>query len=1339
MSTIRAALLESYDKVVEVCRADDHWAFTGEQHQQRLALRVWRTEDDPSGRIPTFLDGAGRARHPMLATTVGARYFRSVSLLVVEQAYAAEDAMWPAIANNLPDPSDRLDAACGIAEALAYAHEHGWTHGALSPWSISVGTAVRLYDLGIGRLLGRVAQADQDIVDFFALIDALSPRDAPETPLRRWLDSSDAHRLQQERPSMRAVEVALAKVDEPTRRRGRRAAEVTELEAGTWIDHFQIQRHLGRGGLADVYLARDTVLGRLVALKLLRHDAVSEPETSDLLEEARSTAVFSHPNIVVLYGVGRHRRQVYLALEYLPGETLSEALKAGLTTHEAIRIGLAIARALSEAHRQGILHCDLKPANVLVPEDGRPRVVDFGLARAFSTVNVAPGRSWSGTPAYMAPEQWRGLELSGAVDVWALGLILYEMLEGDLPRRKREGPPLPPGLEEGELPPPSTSVGPLGFLVASCLRGTPQERPTADEIAHTLERLYAVSVPAEDLEIPPFRGLEAFDQRHARFFVGREEESDRFLRLLRTQAAITVVGASGTGKSSFVQAAVLPRLAHTGRWQFLRIRPGARPMRALAAQLMGEASRSSRDTESVDSFAARLTERPALLNLKLHDRAEEGDTNILVFVDQAEELITNVEDLDQAAAFLKALGGAFDGPDDSIRVVMTLRDDFLGRLAALPGAATLVQELVVLVSPSTDMLVRCVTAPLAAIGYQLSPRDLAQRMVDEVKDAASPLPLLQFTCAELWKERNEATRTISEEAYAALGGVQGALARRADQLMASMNPSQFEAAKTILLRLVGPEGTRLIRTSDALVTDLPGGSDALEKLVEGRLVTAQLRPGRDEGGATYELVHEALIRSWTQLARWTDETREERQLLQELEETVQPWLRRGALIQETWDGPTVERTLDRFESLGIRPPPHIDRFLKLGRYRAHKQKARERLFWTVTFAATALFAIVAGAAAVVFRSQAEQINQAAANLGRFDLVLHPFDIDPATGEPRPANVSELPDLSWRLHDIALGDILERGAPIEENYVRSQRLPSGSSDSVRYSVEVRGGSLFLLVIGRGRKAECGPSELRLQRAPGYAERYRDTVIEVWIPTCAASLANMAQVPAGEFISGGAGIPKTRFPSYVEPEKIVDLPAFAMDRYEVSNQALGHFTRMSRLTGMNATIYPKSIPDSEILGLPEHPAVLVGYHTAEAFCRFHGKRLPTSLEWEKAARGGIYLDEQRKLANPMPTRNLPWGSILIPPPLNISLEIDGYETTAPVTAFEAGASPYGILQLAGNVSEWTSTSTAGSPQVRIVRGGDWLSPPDRQHWYIAYENTRVVGTDDLRVGFRCARDL
>jgi eukaryotic-like serine/threonine-protein kinase len=201
------------------------------------------------------------------------------------------------------------------------------------------------------------------------------------------------------------------------------------LKPGAVIGRFELIREVGRGGFGVVYEARDRELGRLVAFKAVRAGGSRDVREERLLREAEAAARLSHPNIVTLFDVGRSAEGPYLVMELLRGWTLGRRLQQGpLPLHEAVRVAVEVAKGLAHAHTQGVIHRDLTPGNVFLCEDGQVKLLDLGMAHAFGHRKVD-----GGTPSYMAPEQWRGAPEDERTDVFALGVLLFEMLAGELP------------------------------------------------------------------------------------------------------------------------------------------------------------------------------------------------------------------------------------------------------------------------------------------------------------------------------------------------------------------------------------------------------------------------------------------------------------------------------------------------------------------------------------------------------------------------------------------------------------------------------------------------------------------------------------------------------------------------------------------------------------------------------------------------------------------------------------------------------------------------------------------------------------------------------------------
>src|SRR5512136_902 len=202
-------------------------------------------------------------------------------------------------------------------------------------------------------------------------------------------------------------------------------------------NRYQLLAKIGQGGLAEVYRAQDVALGRLVAVKALRCEYVVDPTfLVRFHREAQSAAGLTHPNIVAVHDFGHDQGRPYIVMEYVPGRDLGTILQEGgpLSVDQAVDICLQICAAVGYAHRAGLVHGDMKPGNVLIAPDGRAKVVDFGLARALgeSAMDEEGELVW-GTPAYFAPEQAAGDHVVPATDVYAIGVILYEMLTGRLP------------------------------------------------------------------------------------------------------------------------------------------------------------------------------------------------------------------------------------------------------------------------------------------------------------------------------------------------------------------------------------------------------------------------------------------------------------------------------------------------------------------------------------------------------------------------------------------------------------------------------------------------------------------------------------------------------------------------------------------------------------------------------------------------------------------------------------------------------------------------------------------------------------------------------------------
>jgi len=755
-----------------------------------------------------------------------------------------------------------------------------------------------------------------------------------------------------------------------------------------------------------VYLARDVQLGRKIALKLIEPALACSPDAvSMFLREARATARFNHPHIVTIHAVGQHNTVPFIALEYLEGQTLRERLDgAPLGAREAIRTALAVADALREAHGHGIVHGDLKPDNVVIPTDGRLRVVDFGVCRVMDPgatgggdlPPVAPNRTrdpWDttvvwleplergravrptiGTPAFMSPEQWRGGQVSGSADIWALGLIIGDMVAhwhpySALMTDDHSVRALGKAVVADEPVSLPEALGPdvpetLLRLLGACLDKDPSRRPSAADLVDLLQALLV-----REAEVPtnPFPGLEPFAEEQARFFFGRETEVAAFVERLRTEAVMPVVGPTGVGKSSFVRAGVIPRLKEQGDWIVIEMRPGADPFATLAEKVLAAGSNGATRAPAEPSLTPQdlwrqLIASPLLLSLRLRAIAHRRDCRVLLFVDQLEQVVAMVDDPVVRRSFIEAICAAADDRDDPLRVIFTLRDDFIGRLAETPAARQVLGRVTVLAGPDAAALERIVSRPIETLGYEYDDPQLPQDMVTSVVGASACLPLLQFTTRMLWERRDRRNRSLHRAVYDAFGGVAGALATHAEGVLDCLSPAQRSAARSILLRLVSPEGTRQALGRDELLDGLgQGGPEVLGWLIGTRLVA--VRQFDDHGVAELELIHDSLTHSWSRLSRWITEGMEELHFVGEMTRAANLWFSRGRRSDEVWGEQSIrdaERALQR-RSLPVAPQVHT--FLEAARTRA-RQRRRRRWALATLLALVAALALAGGTLAV---------------------------------------------------------------------------------------------------------------------------------------------------------------------------------------------------------------------------------------------------------------------------------------------------------------------------------------------------------------------------------------
>jgi serine/threonine protein kinase len=802
---------------------------------------------------------------------------------------------------------------------------------------------------------------------------------------------------------------------------------VEALPPGSRIGQYELIRLLGRGGMGEVYLARDLRLGRLVAIKFLAEHGAGVTER--FLTEARATARCNHENIVVIHDVGEHDGRPYMVLEYVEGQTLgtwwserahSHHERAGehghasgarvpLAPSRAVELMLPVVRALAYAHDLGIVHRDLKPANLMLSSTDAIKVLDFGIAKLREEAAdegpeglayaAAPGLI-IGTLPYMSPEQLEGDEVDHRTDIWAVGIMLFEMVTGTHPTMSPDGGALPGFVLDTvdlDVPMPSVSerqpdLGPLAGIIDRCLIKNREHRTSSARVLQ--QELEAVAQGRRAMALSedqnPFAGLASFQEGDADRFFGRNREIAALVARLRSQPLVAVAGPSGAGKSSLVRAGVIPALKRSGEgWDAFVMRPGRRPLVALADVLVRLSQQATDRRTDEPPHAPRtraalcehLRAAPGQLGAELRTWAQRKHRQVVLFVDQLEELYTLGTEPAEVQAFIACLDGVADDASSPLRVILSVRSDFLDRVAEHRSFMSEVGRGLWFLSPlDRDGLREALVRPVEAMDHRYEEAGMVESMLEAVAATPGALPLLQFAASKLWSLRDRERRLLTRDSYQAMGGVAGMLASHADTVLAAMTSVRLARARDVLERLVTPERTRAIAGMSEL-RELPGDAGEIEQVVHF-LVDARLLVIDGEGDErTVELVHESLIHGWPTLARWLDENREDAVFLDRLRGAAAQWENSDRDEGMLWRGePAAEAhawRMRRRGPLGRREQAYLDAVQAL----ATRTTRRRRQLVAGTMAVLAGL-LVAASVALVWIQRAEAAAREQATLAR---------------------------------------------------------------------------------------------------------------------------------------------------------------------------------------------------------------------------------------------------------------------------------------------------------------------------------------------------------------------
>jgi WD40 repeat protein/serine/threonine protein kinase len=689
---------------------------------------------------------------------------------------------------------------------------------------------------------------------------------------------------------------------------------------------YELREELGQGGFGVVYRAYQPIVGREVAIKIILPIYANQPGFIRRFEsEAQLVARLEHPYIVPLFDFWRDNEGAYLVMRYLRSGSLRELIEqSAISPQRTVKIVNQVASALAMAHRNGVVHRDVKPHNILMDGEGNAYLTDFGIARTQSGIDADEETMFSGSPAYAAPEVITTGAAKPQADIYALGIVIYEMLTGKHPFTGEKvtsmliaqlNEPVPPLPDELGLPDAVNEV-----IQKATAKDSDERYTDAMQLANALKVALlgkSATSPLDDTPIDarnPYKGLMAFEEADANDFFGREALVGAILTRMVEEPQtghpdyrrfLAVVGSSASGKTSTVQAGVLPALRNgavdgSERWYIVQIEPDDRPITNIYNALLSIASRTPPDLET------RLRTDPHSLNDMVAAVLRDPDSELLLVIDNFHETWTLTEDEQERIHYLQMLYHAVTTPQSRVRVLILLRSDFYDLPLHYEGFASLMQERTQLVFPMTrEELSSAIQFPAENVSVQIE-KDLREAILEDIGSDANALPLMQYALAETFEQREG--RRLTATGYRKAGGIYGALSTRAEAVYAALpttpivHPTDPHAppmneqdiAKQVFLRLVemtelGVRRRRAERRDLIAMSDPAAVNHVLDEFGAARLLMFEGKLGSRE--PQVEIGHEALIQVWERLKEWVEESRDDIRVEEALRRATDDWLK----------------------------------------------------------------------------------------------------------------------------------------------------------------------------------------------------------------------------------------------------------------------------------------------------------------------------------------------------------------------------------------------------------------------------------------------------------------
>ena len=739
---------------------------------------------------------------------------------------------------------------------------------------------------------------------------------------------------------------------------------------------YTIHEVIGEGGFGRVYSATQPGTDRRVAIKVIRPDLADSAEFVRRFEaEARLVARLEHPHIVPLYDYWREPGGAYLVFRLLAGGTARESMISGgpWSLARTSRLVEEVGGALISAHAAGVSHNDVKASNVLLDDAGATYLADFGIAvdrddaLCDSPFDESAERGDLRGLAWLVWELLTGSIAAGDSLALSRRSLGGRTRSGQVPSLVGTGVTVPEGLD-AVLARASDSGGGyasvaefvLGWRAAT---GRPAGEPTPvtsnERLGFDSARRIAARqlVLSETAGVNPYRGLRPFDEADALRFRGRTRVVDDLMMMFESSRFVTVVGASGSGKSSVVRAGMVPRLRELG-WVVVTMMPGEDPLRALQESLSEVAT--VRDASDSDASSPALADVAGALG------------GMVVVIDQFEECWTRASD-ERREAFLDEIARTLDDGSIDVRFVVSVRADLFDRPLGHPKLGQYVGAGSAVLAPLAPAeLEEAIVLPAAQVGVSFDDGVVAD-LIAEAAMYSGSLPLLQFTLTELYDRRVDGM--IARSALDALGGMAGAIGRRAEDVYLELDGDAREDTRNLFARLIAPgHGSPDTRRRAPLGELSPRMRAVADRYVAARLLVTDRDPASRE--PTVEVAHEALIARWSRLAGWIDDDRRWLDQLQHLSAAARAWDVDGRRDTELYRGARLEMALEALDVEG-RSMSELERaFIESGRQARDAEVTRarhtaRRLRRRLAVVAVALVvALVAGALAFVQRRDA---------------------------------------------------------------------------------------------------------------------------------------------------------------------------------------------------------------------------------------------------------------------------------------------------------------------------------------------------------------------------------